>query len=50
VSDFGGSYVKDAMYTKIKESGKSILNSSEITKDVIDKIKQYVPNPKIWED
>lgn len=44
----GGAYMETANYIKVKEPGKPI-NKEAITKDVIAKIKSYVPNGKIWE-
>ena len=48
VSDNGGSYIKDAVYFKVKEKSKNILKISEISDNYIDKIKAYVPNPEVW--
>jgi hypothetical protein len=48
VSDNGGSYIKDAVYTKVKPQGKPLMPLSDISDDVINKIKQYVPNPEVW--
>ena len=48
-SGAGGAYMETANYIKVKEPGKSI-NKEAITKDVIAKIKSYVPNGKIWEE
>lgn len=49
VSNYGGSYVKKASYTKVKDIGKTILSVSQISDNVISKIKEYVPNPELWE-
>jgi len=48
ISDKGGKYIKDVFYVKIKEQGKPLKALNEIEKEVIDKIKEYVPNPEIW--
>lgn len=46
----GGSYIKDAMYTKIKKQGGRMMRMNEIDKDVLAKIKSYVPKAKTWEN
>jgi hypothetical protein len=49
-SDKGGSYLKDAFYVKAKTAGKSVASSSEVTGSVYDKIKEYIPNPEIFDN
>lgn len=44
----GGGYLKDAMYTYIKKSGKQVLNKNQIAKNIVDKIKEYTPNNNVW--
>lgn len=45
----GGSYVKKALYTKIKERGKNMKSLEEIGDEYINKIKAYVPDKSVWE-
>lgn len=42
-------YLTDVNYYKIKETGKSLKNLKDINKTIIDKIREYVPNPELWE-
>lgn len=44
----GGEFVEKAIYTKIKEKGKAIKSMEKIGKEVIEKIKSYVPNAYVW--
>ncbi len=46
-SDKGGSYVKDALYIKLKTAGKDI-DSSKVTKEIKSKIAGYVPPSNYW--
>lgn len=43
-----GFVIQDANYFHVKEKGKAPMNFSEIEKDVMDKIKRYVPNANVW--
>jgi len=45
--DNGGSYIKDAIYFKIKKVGKQQMKISDISDEYINKIKKYVPNPEV---
>lgn len=49
-SKSGGSYVKKASYFHVKEAGKAIKEDATISKEIVAKIKSYVPNPEIWDD
>lgn len=46
-SSAGGSYIQDANYIKVKESGKPI-NKKKVDTQVRDKIKGYVPKTNYW--
>jgi len=48
-SDKGGSYIKDVLYIKVKPKGKNMINKEDISNEIIDKIKSYIPNPDVWE-
>ena len=41
-------HITDATYYKIKEKGGSLVSYEELNKDMINKIKEYVPNGEIW--
>jgi len=43
VSDFGGMYIKDATYFKIKESGGFMMPYSKIDEKIKEKIREYIP-------
>lgn len=45
----GGSYVKKAVYTKIKEKGKGMKSMEAIGDEYIKKIKAYVPDKSVWD-
>lgn len=47
-SDKGGSFIKDANYVKMKERGKTQMSSKDISKDLLNKIKSYVPKIDLW--
>lgn len=47
-SDNGGSYVKEADYIQLKKKEKPIMKYEDIDKEVIAKIKRYVPNASVW--
>jgi len=49
-SDVGGSYVKKAIYTKVKEQGKGMKKMKDIGDEFINKIKSYVPDKSVWEN
>jgi predicted kinase len=51
-SEKGGSYVKEAVYIKIKEKGKAQKSFTEIGDEYIKKIKKYIPQSvlKAWEN
>lgn len=44
----GGSYVKDANYFKVKEQGKPQMSSSDLSDEILKKIKDYVPKVNTW--
>lgn len=44
----GGSYIKKANYIKVKEIGHTQLSSSDLSKEVFDKIKEYTPKINTW--
>lgn len=41
ISDFGGSYIKEALYFKVKEKGKKMKELKEFSSEVVDKILDY---------
>lgn len=41
-------HITDATYYKIKERGKHIVSYEKLNKDMINKIREYVPNGEIW--
>lgn len=47
-SDKGGSYITDAIYLKVKEKGKNITSFEKIDKEIINKIKSYIPKTANW--
>ena len=47
-SDKGGQYIKDANYFYVKRSGKPVMDTETISKDVRAKIAQYVPKNAEW--
>lgn len=47
-SKFGGSYIKDANYIRVKKQGKAVMSSTQLDKEVYDKIKNYVPEVDNW--
>jgi len=47
-SKTGGSYVSASNYFKVKEVGKLQKSSKDLSKDIYDKIVQYVPKVDIW--
>jgi dephospho-CoA kinase len=47
-SDSGGMYVKDANFFYVKKSGQQVMSPSNISKDLIAKIKSYVPKTRTW--
>ena len=47
-SKFGGSYIKDANYIRVKKQGKAVMSSDQLDKEVYDKIKNYVPEVDNW--
>ncbi len=44
----GGQYIKDALYFKVKESGKPPMKHKDIEKDILRKIDKYVPAGQDW--
>ena len=44
----GGQYIKDALYFKVKESGKPPMKHQDIEKDILRKIDKYVPAGQDW--
>ena len=44
----GGQYIKDALYFKVKESGKPPMKHKDIEKDILRKIQKYVPSGQNW--
>ena len=44
----GGQYIKDALYFKVKESGKPPMKHKDIEKDILKKIQKYVPSGQNW--
>lgn len=44
----GGKYISKSNFIKIKETGKGVKTSKDLTKDVYNKIKNYVPAIDIW--
>lgn len=44
-----GQYIKDANYFVLKERGKA-PNKDKIDKEIINKIKRYVPNSDVWDN
>ena len=49
-SEKGGSYVKDADYVFVKRAGKSTTKAKDLSKQMLAKIKSYVPRDVDWED
>lgn len=47
-SEKGGKYISKSNYVKIKETGKGVKTSKQLTQEVYDKIKSYVPAIKVW--
>lgn len=47
-SDNGGSYIKDANYIKVKEKGKAAVQMKDLGKEVIAKVRSYVPKTVTW--
>jgi len=47
-SDKGGQFLKDALYFKVKESGKPPMKHTDIEKDILRKIQKYVPKGQEW--
>jgi hypothetical protein len=45
----GGKYIKDAFYIKIKSRKQQSKSLRDLHKDVLSKIKEYVPNSEKWE-
>jgi nicotinamide mononucleotide adenylyltransferase len=43
-----GKYIKDALYFKVKESGKPPMKHKDIEKDILKKIQKYVPKGQDW--
>ena len=50
-SEFGGSYVDDALILTVKKRGKKPISYGDIANHFIDKIKKYVPKEakRLWE-
>ena len=44
----GGQFLKDALYFKVKESGKPPMKHQDIEKDILRKIQKYVPKGQDW--
>ncbi len=44
----GGQFLKDALYFKVKESGKPPMKHTDIEKDILRKIQKYVPKGQDW--
>ena len=49
-SDHGGQYMKDADYVYVKRAGKSLPPLSTLNKQMLAKIKEYVPKNIDWEN
>jgi predicted kinase len=47
-SNKGGDYIKEAFYVKIKEQGKAPMNPKKFTKQLLMKIRDYVPDIDVW--
>ena len=61
-SEYGGSYVKDAIYVKLKEKNKQMISFDDLAKltvkkmfkgeiqdiDIMDRVKNYVPDASKW--
>jgi len=47
-SGAGGSYIKDVIYFKVKETKKGMMKLNDIADKYVKKIRKYVPNPEIW--
>lgn len=47
-SKTGGSFVKDANYIRVKKQGKPQMNSNDISDEILQKIKDYVPKTNTW--
>lgn len=47
-SDQGGSYISVADYVKVKHKKKPQLNPNELSKRVLDKIREYTPKNQNW--
>lgn len=47
-SDFGGKYVKEADYIRVKDRGKSQKSSAELDGRILAKIKEYTPDINAW--
>ncbi|AFN39434.1 hypothetical protein F485_gp019 [Aeromonas phage CC2] len=44
----GGSYVKEANYIRVKQQGKAPMKATELDKQIVNKISDYIPNPETW--
>jgi hypothetical protein len=49
-SDHGGQYMKDADYVYIKRAGKSLPPLNTLNKQMLAKVKSYVPKNIDWEN
>ena len=47
-SENGGFYIDKANYIKIKEVGGDILSTEDISDEILNKIKKYVPKTETW--
>lgn len=44
----GGMYVLDANYIQIKKKGKRVMNRSQLSNEILDKISDYTPDTPTW--
>jgi len=47
-SGMGGKFVKDANYVQIKKKGKPVKKPEELSKEILNKIKDYTPKSDNW--
>jgi len=49
-SPLGGKYITKTNKFKLKSQGKRPVSFDDISNNIVNKIKEYVPNPKLWEE
>ena len=45
----GGMYILDANYLQVKKKGKRIMNASDLTDEIRNKIRDYTPDTPVWD-